>query len=273
MKPIIKWTGGKSQLTEQIRKLIPDTYTKYYEPFVGGGAVLLDLCPEEAVVNDLNSELINMYLQIKFDVEGVINYLSILDAEHEAVKDPKAFYYRIRKDFNDSRDACTATQAARFIYLNKHCFNGLFRVNKKGEFNVPFNGKLTGSSFDPEHLRAVSKQLQNVQFMCGDFSWVVTAEEGSLVYLDPPYDPDEAISTEGFVGYQKNGWTREDTKRLKSICDDLVQRNCKVIISNNDTAFIRELFKDYKIIEVDVRRSINRDGNKRTGKEVIITNY
>ena len=112
MKPVIKWTGGKSQLTEQIRKLIPDTYTKYYEPFVGGGAVLLDICPEEAVVNDLNSELINMYLQIKFDVEGVINYLSILDAEHEAVKDSKAFYYRIRKDFNDSLDACTATQAA-----------------------------------------------------------------------------------------------------------------------------------------------------------------
>lgn len=273
MKPIIKWAGGKGSLLPYIRNLLPDTYTKYYEPFIGGGAVLLDLNPTSAIVGDTNHELIRVYEKIRDNVEGVINYLSILDQEHEAVKDPKAFYYRIRKDFNCSLEAGTETQAARFIYLNKHCFNGLYRVNKDGEFNVPFNGKLTGGSFDPEHLRTVSKQLQNVKFIWGDFTWVQNAEEGSLVYLDPPYDPDEDIKTDGFVGYQKAGWTREDTERLKFICDDLTKKNCKVIISNNDTAFIRELFKDYNIHEVEVKRSINRDGNKRKGKEVIITNY
>lgn len=277
MKPIIKWVGGKRELCPKIRELMPSTYNKYYEPFLGGGAVLLDLCPEEAVVNDINPELINMYLQIRDNVEAVIDYLARLDFEHEhSGVDPKALYYRIREDYNLSLGCNTPTQAARFIYLNKHCFNGLYRVNSKGEFNVPFNGKLTGGSFDADHLREVSKQIQGVKFTCCDFTQVLAAaysDEGSLVYLDPPYDPDEDIKTDGFVAYQKGGWSRHDTERLKSICDDLTARGCKVILSNNDTTFIRDLFKDYNIHEVDVRRSINRNGDDRKGKEVIITNY
>ncbi len=276
MKPIIKWVGGKRELCPKIRELMPSTYNKYYEPFLGGAAVLLDLCPEEAVVNDINPELINMYLQIRDNVEWVIIDLAKFDMLHDADPEPKLLYYDIRNDFNKCLGSNTPTQAARFIYLNKHCFNGLYRVNSKGEFNVPFNGKLTGGSFDADHLREVSKQIQGVAFTCCDFTQVLTAaysEEGSLVYLDPPYDPDEDIKTDGFVAYQKGGWSRHDTERLKSICDDLTARGCKVILSNNDTTFIRNLFKDYNIHEVDARRSINRNGDNRKGKEVIITNY
>lgn len=281
MKPVIKWLGGKRELCPKIKEMLPPGFdpnkNKYYEPFLGGGAVLLDLCPEEAVVNDINPELINMYLQVRDNVEDVIKYLSSLDWTHEhSGHDPKEAYYGIRGLFNSHLGDRTVDQAARFIYLNKHCFNGLYRVNSKGEFNVPFNGKLTGGSFDAEHLREVSKQIQNVEFTCCDFTQALTAaysEEGSLVYLDPPYDPDEDIKTNGFVAYQKDGWGRHDTEKLKSICDDLTARGCNIILSNNDTAFIRELFKDYKIHNIDVRRSINRNGDNRKGKEVIITNY
>jgi DNA adenine methylase len=263
MKPIVKWVGGKSSSISKIRELLPPTYNKYYEPFLGGGAVLLDLCPEEAVVNDINPELINMYLQVRDNVEVVIRELEKLDCCHEAYVLPKDFYYLVRKDFNDLRGDQTPTQAARFIYLNKHCFNGLYRVNSKGEFNVPFNGKLTGGSFHAEHLREVSKQIQNVEFLCGDFEKaVMNAEAGDLIYFDPPYDyEDEA----GFVDYAKGGWSLEITTKLKLLCNQLVDRGCNILVSNNSTTFVRELFNDdrYSIVEIPARRAINRNGAGR----------
>jgi DNA adenine methylase len=263
MKPIIKWVGGKHGNLEHIRKLLPPTYNKYYEPFLGGGAVLLDLNPKEAVVNDINPELINMYLQVRDSVEEVIEDLSILDSWHENSDDTKGYYYRVRDNYNSNLGNDIPMQAARFIYLNKHCFNGLYRVNSKGEFNVPFNGKLTGASFHPEHLRDVSKQIQNVKFLCGDFEQcLATAEAGSLVYFDPPYDyEDEA----GFVDYAKGGWSREITTKLKLLCDQLVDRGCYVLVSNNSTTFVRELFNDdrYSIVEIPARRAINRNGAGR----------
>lgn len=248
----------------KIRELLPPTYNKYYEPFLGGGAVLLDLCPEEAVVNDINPELINMYFQVRDNVEEVIDYLAKLDFQHEhSGEDPRVLYYRIREDYNLSLGCNTPTQAARFIYLNKHCFNGLYRVNSKGEFNVPFNGKLTGASFHPEHLREVSKQIQNVEFKCGDFeNCLAKAEAGNLIYFDPPYDYE---SEDGFVDYAKGGWSREITTRLKRLCDQLVDRGCYVLVSNNSTTFVRELFNDdrYIIVEIPARRAINRNGAGR----------
>ena len=263
MKPIIKWVGGKHGNLAHIRKLLPPTYNKYYEPFLGGGAVLLDLCPEEAVVNDINPELINMYIQVRDNVEDVIEDLAVLDSWHEHRDDPKGYYYKIREDFNSNLGDDIPMQAARFIYLNKHCFNGLYRVNSKGEFNVPFNGKLTGGSFDADHLRAVSKQLQGVLFQCTDFEITVRdALPGDLIYFDPPYDyEDEA----GFVDYAKGGWSRETTTRLKLLCDQLVDRGCYVLVSNNSTTFVRDLFTDdrYSIIEIPARRAINRNGAGR----------
>ena len=157
MKPILKWVGGKAQLLDKIREMLPADFDPnthmYYEPFLGGGAVLLDINPSRAIVSDINPELINVYQQIKHNVELVISDLSKFDRCHEGYDNPKGFYYDVRNDFNKYLGAKTSTQAARFIYLNKHCFNGLYRVNSKGEFNVPFNGKLTGGSFDAEHLR------------------------------------------------------------------------------------------------------------------------
>jgi DNA adenine methylase len=271
MKPIVKWVGGKSQLTDKIKELLPPTYNKYYEPFLGGGAVLLDLCPEEAVVNDSNPELINLYLRIRDRVEEVIDYLMVLDDEHETAKDPKAFYYRVREDFNCSLNSGTATQAARFIYLNKHCFNGLYRVNSKGQFNVPFNGKLTGGSFDADHLREVSKQIKNVEFLCGDFEKAAkTIAPKDFIFIDSPYAP---LTPTSFVDYAKEGFAYEDHVRLSDFYKELSDYGVYCMLTNHDTELIRELYRGFNFTEVDVRRSINRNGDNRKGKEVIITNY
>lgn len=271
-KPIIKWPGGKTQCLKYIRELLPPTYNKYYEPFLGGGAVLLDLCPEEAVVNDINPELINMYLQVKDNVETVIAHLTDMDSFHEhSGNDPKEIYYMFREAFNNNLNSNTSVQAARFIYLNKHCFNGLYRVNSKGEFNVPFNGKLTGGSFHAEHLRAVSKQLQGVEFKCGDFEQSAKSiAPKDFIFIDSPYAP---LTPTSFVDYTKEGFSYEDHKRLADFYMELSDYGVYCMLTNHDTELIRDLYRGFNFTEVDVRRSINRNGDNRKGKEVIITNY
>lgn len=271
MKPIVKWPGGKTQLLDTIHKLLPSQYNNYFEPFLGGGAVLLDLNSDAAIVNDINPELINMYLQIRDHVEDVIKHLATLDNYHESAVDPKAYYYMIREGFNQNLETMTAEQAARFIYLNKHCFNGLYRVNKKGEFNVPFNGKLSGRSADPDHLREVSSRLQSVDIRCGDYvDAVKDAGIGDFVFFDSPYAP---LNPTSFVDYTKEGFDYEDHVTLAALFKMLTNRGCYCMLTNHDTPLIRELYEDYKIEVVDVRRSINRNGKDRTGKEIIITNY
>ena len=263
MKPIIKWCGGKSQLLPQIKERLPEKFNTYYEPFCGGAAVLLDINPTEAVLNDINPELINKYLQVKYQPEKVIKFLTTYDNQHEVWSEPKDYYYEVRRYFNEELGTGTAQQAARFIYLNKHCFNGLYRVNKKGEFNVPFNGKLSGWSVDPDHLCELSTRLKNVDIRCGDYVDAVSnAKESDLVYFDPPYDYERE---DGFVDYSNTGWTREDTTKLKLLCDQLVDKGCYVMLSNNSTTFIRELFDDarYLIEEIPVRRAINCKGTGR----------
>lgn len=271
MKPIVKWLGGKTQLLNKIKEKLPKEFNTYYEPFLGGAAVLLDLNPTNSVVSDINPELINMYAQVRDNVEEVINHLTIYDNQHEMWSDPKDYYYRVRGFFNTELGTNTAQQAARFIYLNKHCFNGLYRVNKKGEFNVPFNYKNSGGSCDPDHLRELSKYLQKVEFKCGDFSDAVDgAKEGDLVFLDSPYD---LITATSFTDYTKEGFGYSDHVRLSEVFKELNNKGCYCILTNHDTPLIRELYKDYTIEVVDVRRSINRNGSDRKGKEVIITNY
>lgn len=271
MKPIIKWVGGKTQLLDKIHKLMPLAYKRYYEPFLGGGAVLLDLNPKEAVAGDTNFELINMYLQVRDRVENVITYLNSLDAAQLRAPDPKGYYYRVRENFNKNLDTLSIEQAARFIYLNKHCFNGLYRVNSKGEFNVPFNGKVTGNSCDPDHLRKISKQLQNVKFKLVDFEKCVSdAKEGDFVFFDSPYAP---LTPTSFTDYTKDGFAYEDHLRLADLFKKLSNEGVYCMLTNHDTDLIRELYKDYNITEVEVRRSINRNGNNRKGKELIITNF
>ena len=267
MKPIIKWVGGKAGNWQAIKELLPENYNRYYEPFLGGGAVLLELNPKEAYVNDINSELINMYIQVREDVEGVIKELSKLDYNHSVWPDPKEYYYAVRSIFNRHRGEKTIEQAAAFIYLNKHCFNGLYRENSKGEFNVPFNGKLTGGSFDAEHLREVSKQIHDVMFLNGDFEDCVWhADKGDFIFIDSPY-------ADSFTDYTSAGFSEFDHRRLAKKFKELSDKGCYCMLTNHDTPLIRELYKDYNIKVIDVRRSINRNGNDRKGKEVIITNY
>ena len=270
MKPIIKWVGGKSQLTKLIRERLPVTYNNYFEPFLGGGAVLLDLAPKCAFANDTNPELINMYLQVREQVDDVIKCLKVLDEEHES-NPPKDYYYSVREFFNQNLGTNTPEQAARLIYLNKHCFNGLYRVNSSGYFNVPFNGRLNGHSFDEDHIRAVSEQLHTVEFSLGDFEdAVINAGVRDFIFFDSPYAP---LTPTSFTDYTKEGFDYEDHLRLADLFRELTNKGCYCMLTNHDTPLIRELYKDYKIEVVDVRRSINRNGNNRTGTEVIITNY
>ena len=274
MKPVIKWVGGKGSVLPLFEDLIKP-YLKenntFYEPFAGGLAVSLALQHKNTVVNDLNSELINMYKVIRDNPEELISELKCFQNSHNT-----EFYYHIRNlDRTDILDKMgDVAKAARTIYLNKTCFNGLYRVNSKGQFNSPIGRTSSGKTPDivqEDLIREMSEYLKTVHFHCGDYrEYLACAKAGDVIYLDPPYDQDESISTEGFVGYQKEGWTRENLKELKQLCDELIFRGCKVIISNNDTEFVRQLFSGYKFKEIEVKRSINRDGNKRKGKELII---
>lgn len=276
MKPVIKWVGGKTQLLNEIKKIITPELLEghmYYEPFCGGAAVAFDLEHSLTVLNDLNSELINMYKVIRDNPEALIEVLKINQKNHS----PENYYYIRDLDRHPEFETMSAIgKAARTIYLNKTCFNGLYRVNSKGYFNSPIGRTTSGKTPDivqEELIREMSKFLQNVLISNLSYSQVVAgAKDGDVIFFDPPYDTDEAIKSDGFVGYQKEGWTRKDLEELKMICDELSIRGCKVVLTNNDTEFVRELFKDYNFKEVDVRRSVNRDGNSRKGKELIIYN-
>ena len=276
MKPVIKWVGGKTQLLKELKEIITpvlkeDSY--YYEPFCGGAALALDLEHKNTILNDLNSELINMYKVIRDNSEELISELKRFQNSHNA-----EFYYHIRNlDRTDALSKMSdVVKAARTIYLNKTCFNGLYRVNSKGQFNSPIGRTSSGKTPDivqEDLIREMSKFLKTVQFHNGDYrESLVHAKNGDVVFFDPPYDQDESISSEGFVGYQKEGWTRQDLDELKTVCDELSIRGVKVVLTNNDTEFVRKLFAGYNFREVEVKRSINRDGNKRKGKELIIYN-
>lgn len=279
MKPILKWPGGKGQVLEELKKYITPELLKgnmYIEPFIGGGALAFDLEHPNTVISDLNPELINLYNVVKYNPDCLIEALKTLQANHTT-----AFYYEMRAidrlpDFNKQPPIA---KAARTVYLNKTCFNGLYRVNSKGYFNSPIGRSSSGKTPDivqADVIRELSRFLQTVDIQNGDYRTVINDIHplpGTVIYLDPPYDPGEEISTGGFVSYQKEGWTREDLKLMKSECDYWSRLGCKIVVSNNDTHFVRELFSDWEIHEVDVRRSINRNGDGRKGKEVIITNF
>ena len=279
MKPILKWAGGKKDLLPELKKYITPERLEgnmYIEPFIGGGALAFDLAHKKTVIADLNPELTNLYEAIREYPETVIDTLRVMHLHHTP-----EFYYEIRAMDRDPnfKNSPAADRAARTIYLNKTCFNGLYRVNSKGYFNTPIGRTTNGKMPDiiqEDAIRELSKFLKTVDIRTGDYRIIINDIHplpGTVIYLDPPYDPGEEISTGGFVSYQKEGWTREDLKLMKSECDYWSRLGCKIVVSNNDTPFVRELFSDWEIHEVDVRRSINRNGDNRKGKEVIITNY
>jgi DNA adenine methylase len=276
LQPFLKWAGGKRQLLSEIRKFYPRRYGIYFEPFVGAGAVLFDLQPRETVINDANGELVNVYRIIRNDPEGLIALLK----EHQERNTKEYFYHLRRLDRDYSFETLTEVErAARIIYLNKTCFNGLFRVNSQGQFNVPYGSYKKPLIFDEVVIRAVNHYLHEarVDISNDDFEEAVSgAGRGDFVYLDPPYDP--ISDTSSFTGYNLPAFNREQQKRLKNVCDDLTRRRCKVLLSNSATNFIRELYSDttrYTIVEVAANRSINSvaTGRGKISELLIFNNH
>lgn len=270
--PFVKWAGGKRQLLEHIKERMPQNFNRYFEPFVGGGAVALELMPQKAVLNDINEALINTYRQIRDVPEEFLRQVKSMD--EGMGEDGKTYYYSLRQRYNDKL-MCSEFDtelAALFVFINKHCFNGLYRVNGQGLFNVPYN-KSRKPSVEPVNILETSKYLRTIEIVSGDFERVCRqAQPGDFLFLDSPYAPLNATS---FESYTKEGFDAESHKRLARVYHELTERGCYCMLTNHNTEFIMELYKDrgYRIDVVSVKRMINSDASKRTGEEVIICNY
>ena len=272
MSPVLKWAGGKTQLLDSIISRFPRTYERYFEPFIGGGAVFLSARPNVAYINDINKQLINLYQRLKDDVSSIIAFVRALDSQ----LCDKDYYYTIREKYNTKikSNALDAECAALMIWINKHCFNGLYRVNSKGLFNVPYNNNVKGRSIDEENLLLISKYLQSasIQITCQDFEEACqNVSSGDFVYFDSPYVP--VSKTADFTDYTKDGFQLSDHQRLAKLYKELDSKGAFLLLSNNDVPLVHELYSDFNIQSLDVKRMINRDASKRTGKEVIVTNY
>ena len=272
-KPFVKWAGGKRQIIDKLKKYIPEEYNTYYEPFVGGGALLFELAPKKAVINDFNDELMNVYECLKDSekFEKMCKELNHHEAEHS-----EEYYYKIRnldRDRHKYNKLADYKKAARTIYLNKACFNGLYRVNSKNEFNVPFGKKEHVNTYEGQNLGIICGYLNfnDVKILSTDFEEAVKdATAGDFIYFDPPYDSDKNI----FTSYTNEGFGKEEQERLANVFKELDERGCYVMLSNHNTKLINELYKGYNIHVIEAKRNINSNGKKR-GKveEVIITNY
>lgn len=269
--PVLKWVGGKRQLLDTLTPLLPKRMTAYCEPFVGGGAMLFNMQPNVAYVNDINSDLIRVYNTIRSDVENLI--LTLSDFKNES-----DFFYSVRDwDRNKEKYAMLSDvqKSARILYLNKTCFNGLYRVNNAGEFNSPFGNYRNPNIVNAPVLRAVSAYLNSatIHLTSTDYREVLeNIPKGTFVYLDPPYDP--ISNTSSFTGYSKGGFSRDDQIRLRECCDDLTKRGIKFMLSNSSTEFIREQYAAYNIITVQAKRSINAVASRRGDvDEVVVRNY
>jgi len=270
LQPCLKWVGGKRQLIQEIDKYFPSKYSKYYEPFIGGGAVLFHFQPKRAIINDTNSELINFYNVVKNDVEALIQDLK----KHKNEED---YFYTIREldrkhEFENMTDV---QKASRLHYLNKTCYNGLFRVNSAGQFNSPYGKYKNPNIVNESILRAVSNYFNknDIKILNTDFEESIKGiRKGALVYFDPPYDP--VSSSSSFTGYTENGFNRDEQIRLKNLCDKLDKKGVKFLLSNSATPFIKDLYKEYDIITVQAKRSINSKGSGRGEiDEVLVKNY
>lgn len=272
MEPILKWAGGKRQLLAEITRIIPKERLidhSFFEPFVGGGSVFLHYEHSKAVVNDYNSELMNIYCVIRDEPLELIKQLR----EHKE-KHCREYYYSVR-EWDRTKEYTYRTnveKAGRIVYLNRTCFNGLYRVNAQGFFNVPMGRYVNPDIVPEERILAMSRYLNEakVTLMCGDFAdAVIEAKEGDVVYFDPPYD----YETDGFTAYTAGDFSRDDLIRLKNLCDDLIDRGCTILVSNNETDFVKEIFNGPKYIckTVLAKRMINCNGKRRNEvKEVLI---
>jgi DNA adenine methylase len=263
-RPFLKWAGGKGQLLEQYDPLFPKRFQRYHEPFVGGGAVFFHLRPARAALSDDNLELIDCFRAVRDDVRGV------LDALREHVYEREHFY-AVRA--LDPAALLPAERAARTIYLNRTCFNGLYRVNARGKFNVPFGRYTNPRLVDAPNLRACACALRRVRLDCSSFAGVLErAQRGDFVYLDPPYNP--TSKTASFTAYSAGGFGPDMQRELARIYAELDRRGILVMLSNSSTPLIRELYAGFRIVEVRAARAINSKGARRGAvTELVILNY
>ena len=272
LKPVVKWVGGKRQLLPQLLPLMPDSVTiqRYFEPFLGGGAMLFANAPTQATVGDLNAELINLYQVVRDYPEALVE--TVLAYPNE-----KNFYLEIRavdRVPEAYANLSPVERAARFLYLNRAGYNGLHRVNSKGQFNVPF-GRYKNLNYDPANIRAVSAYLNSADITFAHAAYtdtIANAKAGDFVYFDPPYDP--LSKTSSFTSYDSSGFATADQIALRDTCDALHDRGVRFMLSNSHTPLIRDLYADYDLQVVTARRAVNSDRTKRGAvEEVVVRNY
>ena len=261
-KPILKWAGGKTQLLSELLPKVPKSYSRYIEPFFGGGAMFFALQPEDAIIADSNPEIINMYREVADHVEDVIQYLNQYENTSE-------MFYAVRSQ--DWTELPKTEAAARTIYLNKTCFNGLYRVNKQGQFNVPYGKYKNPKICDEERLRAASLVLKKADILCGDYLLVLEhyAQPGDFVFLDPPYLPISEYAD--FKRYTKEQFYEEDHVELSKMIMTLHERGCYVILTNSNHPLVHELYAPYNIDIIQTKRHISCNGSTRKGEDVIVT--
>ena len=264
IKPLLKWAGGKRNLLKVYKKFFPKRFKTYLEPFLGSGAVFFLLKPQRAVLIDKNEELIDFYEVVRDQPEELMELVSTYKVDRE-------FYYQIRE--LDPKKLSKLERAVRFLYLNKTAYNGLWRVNSKGKFNIPFGRYKKVKFFDRENLLRASELLKKAVILCVDFEKVLDfAQKGDFVYLDPPYYP--LSETSNFRNYTSEGFSKEDHLRVYKVFKTLTERGCYVMLSNSNSPFIRELYKDFVITEVLSPRFINSKANGRKPiVELVIRNY
>lgn len=274
-KPFLKWVGGKGRLITELEKFYPKDFDRFYEPFVGGGAMFFSINPSDGNINDKNEILICAYKHIRDNVENLISLLSVLHDYYWSLQDlalKKQFYLEKRTLFNSLNNECIE-KTVLLIFLNKTCFNGMYRENSKGGFNVPFNNSEKPPICDAINLRNVSNALQRTKITSASYDEAVdSAVAGDFIYFDPPYHPINATSS--FTSYNSSGFNENDQILLRDKFKELSDRGCKVMLSNSNAPLITQLYKDFNIHEIYAARSINATGTKR-GKiaELLITNY
>lgn len=264
-RPFLKWAGGKNKLIQQYIPYFPQDYKTYYEPFLGGGAIFFYMTPASAVLTDINPELVNAYRCVRDNVDELI---VLLEAHHR--RHCKQHYYEVRQ----LKNLTPLEKAARFIYLNKTCFNGLYRENSKGEFNVPIGKYKNPKICNQSLLISVSAALQKAQIEIRHFDYILECATNSddFVYFDPPYHP--ISPTSNFTAYSRYSFSERDQRRLKDVFTELARRGVKVLLSNSDCQFIRELYREFNIYSISATRLINSNASKRGRiSEVLITSY
>lgn len=273
-KPFVKWAGGKGRLLPQLEPLFPVQFNSYFEPFVGGGAVFFSLSPTgKAQINDINSDLINAYLHLKNNLEAVIKALRGIEKEYKSLteEERQVYYYERRKEFNTEHLSLRKT--VLLIFLNRTCFNGLYRENSRGEFNVPFGKHKNPNICNEQNLSAISRALKTTTITSTSYrDAVMAAKKGDFVYLDPPYHP--LTTTSSFTSYHEDGFSAKDQEELRDLFVELDKRGCYVMLSNSTAPLITELYKDFRQEKVLASRAINAKSAGR-GKinELVVLNY